>query len=295
MLDIWLGSRGTASVDNQNGPIMIPITVRGGVQAATRSGSLLAIEREIETLIGACASLGIGIFTPEGNGVIWRGSSHNPAHEEWKASLRTIVVEGEKYLLPAVFEDRLSSFRFSPTFRDPRVRAIVREDDAEETVRLASPHERRRSFQYLANVMCGVSERAGAIRTACRLTMLALEAKELAVGAVLACAALEALLLEPQVHDDVTSRLREALAHSMATNQAQVEEYRKAVNELYEIRSAFVHRGATHTFGKDKGRATESLFRRRRVYKLLRDVLRVQIQRLDESCQLIEVKSRQKE
>lgn len=290
MLDIWLKTGGTTFVDDQRKPLEIPIAVRGGVEAATSGGALLAIEREIDALLGACEVLGIGHFIPDNNSVTLRGSLHGAAHDEWKASLRTVVVEGNEYRLPAVFEDRLSAFRFAPSRRDPRIRAILRDDDAPDTAPFASPHERRRSFQYLANVMCGVSERARAIRTACRLATLALEAQELAVGAVLACTAFEALLLKPHDQDDVTSRLREALAHSTATNHAEVEEYRKAVNELYEIRSAFVHRGATHTFGKDKVRATESLFRRRKLRGLLCDVLYVQIQRLDEKGRLIEVK-----
>jgi hypothetical protein len=118
-----------------------------------------------------------------------------------------------------------------------------------------------RLLRLLHNLWAGESQHALRLRNVCRLIPLAATEADFGVAVSLAFTIIEGLVLEGEVKEDVTARLREAVAHSLARSVDDRHALRRDVNRLYKLRSSFVHTGEASEKASDRHRIMELLAR----------------------------------
>ena len=107
----------------------------------------------------------------------------------------------------------------------------------------ARPDPAERVRRQLEKVWQNRSERALEIRTACGLYARAEVATDPGVAALNYSMCLESLLLDEAVKDNVTARLKEAVAYRLGKSASDRHRLRKLTDRLYDFRSRYAHTG----------------------------------------------------
>lgn len=224
----------------------------GQVNAATHPGAVLQVERVLDAFLGASDVIGL--------------SRYLPRRDEPCLDPKFALGEGETLgvgIMGATYAERLyRTFSLLPSDLSDLELAQLRNEERERAV--------GRHLDLLRRVMAGTSSDAQIVRNACRHAMNAVASVDHGVAITLAFSAMEGLLLSPSSKSDTLAGLREAVAHTFGTSLEDRNRLRKLVNELYEVRSVFVHTGQTKAY---YGVRQETL-------ALMRGVIRAQIERL---------------
>ena len=224
-------------------------TLSGTVSAVLSSAAIYQVERYIKVILGTFISMGLANYRP----VRIR-------------KIPTIMMSNIPCILPA----EVSAFIAGTTielvadeFDDIAIRRL--QGEAEQVI---GP-----IFNKAAYVISALGERGRELNSAVHLYVDALLASEPGRAVASALMSLEAVLLENS-KSDVSARLKEAVAFRLGRNSMARKKLRKCVDNLYSLRSSYVHGRSGDVREESRDEAVD----------LARQAIRFEINNLDVSA-----------